>query len=91
MIAEFDHKLGLGLDADANFDEFTSRRGLSLASFPLPNGEQLRARDAELLQLVPPDDPRRRWFASAPRFFHRERPYRRLAYLTSAEREKLAI
>jgi urocanate hydratase len=91
IVAEFDSKSALGLDADAKLDEFTTDRGLNLASFALPDAEQLRARDAELLQLVPADDPRRRWFASAPRFFHRERPPRRLAYLNSAERERFGM
>jgi urocanate hydratase len=89
MVAEFDHKSSLGLDADAKLEEFAAQRGLSSVAFLLADAEQLRDRDAQLLRLVPPDDPRRRWFAAAPRFFHRERPYRRVAYLTSAEREKL--
>jgi len=89
VIADFGGKSGMGLDVDARLEEFTSQHGFSLAAFSFLDGEQVRARDAELLQLVPPDDRRRRWFASAPRFFYRERPYRRLAYLTSVEREKL--
>jgi urocanate hydratase len=90
-IAEFDHKSGLGLDASAKLEEFTTLRGLSSVALLCLSGEQLRDRDAQLLQLVPHDDPRRRWFASAPRFFHRERPYRRLAYLTAAERERFGM
>lgn len=90
-VAEFGPKSGLGLNADARLEDFTTDREFTLASFALPDAEQLRARDAELLQIVPPGDPRRRWFASAPRFFHRERPPRRLAYLTSAERDRFVI
>jgi urocanate hydratase len=90
-VAEFGPKSGPGLNADARLEDFTTDREFALASFALPDAEQLRARDAELLQIVPPGDPRRRWFASAPRFFHRERPPRRLAYLTSAERDKFVI
>jgi urocanate hydratase len=90
-VAECDRKSGLGLDADVKLEEFTSRHGLSSVAFLCLNAEQLRARDAELLHLVPSADPRRRWFASAPRFFHRERPPRRLAYLTSAERDRLGM
>jgi urocanate hydratase len=86
LVARFDRTPGL--DADAKLEEFTVQRGLNLEAFALPDAEQLRTRDAELLQLVPPGDPRRRWFAAAPRFFHRERPHRRLAYLTSAERDR---
>jgi urocanate hydratase len=80
---------GFGLDANAKLEEFRSQRGFSFASFVFPDAAQLRTRDDELLQVVAPDDPRRRWFASAPRFFHRERPYRRLAYLTAAERAQI--
>jgi urocanate hydratase len=91
VVARFDGKSGVGLHVDARLDEFTSQRGLNTVALLCLNGEQLRARDSQLLQLVPPDDPRRRWFAGAPRFFHRERPHRRLGYLTLAEREKLGM
>lgn len=79
------------LEVDEVLEEFTSRHGLISVSLPFSNGEELRARDAELLQLVPPDDPRRRWLASAPRFFHRERPHRRLVYLTAAEQRTAGL
>ena len=91
MIAEFDHKSGNGLDVATKLEEFTSQRGLDSVVFAFSDGEQLRVADSQLLHLVARDDPRRRWFASAPRFFHRERPHRRLAYLTLAEREKLGM
>jgi urocanate hydratase len=91
VIAEFNRKSGFGLDADAKLEEFTLQRGLSSVALLCLSGQQLRERDAQLLQLIPPDDPRRRWFASAPRFFHRERPYRRLAYLTSEERDRFGM
>jgi len=91
VIAEFNSKSGLGLDADAKLEEFTLQHGLSSVALLCLSGEQLRDRDAQLRQLVPPDDPRRRWFASAPRFFHREGLYRRLAYLTSEERDRFGM
>ena len=91
IVADFGGKSGIGLDADAKLQEFTSQQGLSLVALLCLTAEQLRSRDAELLELVPPDDPRKRWFASAPRFFHRERPYRRLAYLTAKERDRFGM
>jgi urocanate hydratase len=90
-VADFNGESGFGLDAEAKLEEFTSQQGFSSVAIPSLNSEQLRIRDAELLELVPPDDPRKRWFASAPRFFHRERPHRRLAYLTAEERERCGI
>jgi urocanate hydratase len=89
IVVDFGHDTGIGLDANAELDQFTSQANLSLAAIPASTAEQLRTHDTQLLALVPSNDPRRRWFASAPRFFHRERPPRRLAYLTSVEREKL--
>jgi urocanate hydratase len=90
-VADFNGESGVGLDADAELEEFTSQQRLSLVALLCRNAEQLRTRDAELLELVPSDDPRKRWFASAPRFFHRERPHRRLAYLTAEERERFGM
>lgn len=89
IIAEFGRSSGIGIDANVKLEQFTAQCGFGLVELSFSSGEQLRTLDVQLLALVPPDDPRRRWFASAPRFFHRERPYRRLAYLTAAEREKL--
>jgi urocanate hydratase len=91
VVADLGSEMGTGIDAHARLEEFAAEQGLGLVSLGFPDGEQLRAKDAELVQLVPPDDSRRRWFAAAPRFFHRERPHRRLGYLTSDEREKLGI
>jgi urocanate hydratase len=79
------------VEADQILEEFVSRQGLTSVCFLLSNGEELRARDAELLQLVPPDDPRRRWLYTAPRFFHRERPHRRLVYLTMTEQRTIGL
>lgn len=90
-VLKFNGESGVGLDAEAKLEEFTSQQRLSSVALLCLNAEQLRVRDAQLLELVPPDDPRKRWFASAPRFFHRERPHRRLAYLTAEEREKFGM
>jgi urocanate hydratase len=91
VIAKFDQGSGAGVDVDAKLEEFTAPHGLSPAALLFPDGEQLRITDAELFQIIPPDDRRRRWLAAAARFFHRERPHRRVMYLTSAEREKLGV
>jgi len=91
VVANFGQGSGIGVDVDARLGEFTAQRGLSSAVLLFHDGEQLRVRDAELLQLIPPDDPRRRWLTAAARFFHRERPHRRVVYLTSAERERLGV
>jgi urocanate hydratase len=90
-IADFGQGPAIGVDVAARLEEFEAQRGLSLAAWLFPDGEQLRARDAELLQLIPSDDRRRRWLSAAARFFHRERPYRRVVYVTADEREKLGI
>jgi urocanate hydratase len=91
VIANLRQGPGIGIDAHARLEEFTSKRGLKSEALLCLNGEQLRESDAQLLQLVPPEDPRRRWFAAAPRFFHRDRPHRRLMYLTSAERQTMGM
>lgn len=78
-----------GMDAEARLEGFTAECGLKLESLMFANGTELRAADEALLKVVSEGDPRRRWFASASRFFHRERPHRRVGYLTQAERERL--
>jgi hypothetical protein len=49
----------------------------------------LRSFDLRLQEIIPATDSRRRWGLAAPRFFHRERPHRRLAFLTAAELKDL--
>jgi len=74
--------------ASTELDVATQQRGLQLESFSLANGEELQAFDIRLQQIIPASDPRHRWCATAPRFFHRERPHRRVVYLRA---EELAI
>jgi urocanate hydratase len=76
---------------DEALEEFVLRRGLTAVRLLFSNGEELRVKDTKLFHLVPPDDPRRRWLASASRFFHRERPHRRLVYLTMAEQRAIGL
>jgi urocanate hydratase len=91
VIANFGHWSTGGVDVEARLGEYTAQRRLGSAAFLFPDGEQLRVRDAELLQLIPADDSRRRWVTAAPRFFHRERPHRRVVYLTAGERENMGV
>lgn len=80
---------GDGVDAEALLEEFATARGWALKSLTFADTMELRAGDEALLKVVAEDDPRRRWFASASRFFHRERPHRRVGYLTQTERDRL--
>jgi urocanate hydratase len=64
---------------------FTRCCQLHLESFLFASAEELRDFDARLLAIVPAGDPRHRWVATAPRFFHRERPFRRVVYLKAEE------
>jgi urocanate hydratase len=89
LVARFDSTSPSDLDTAAELEKFTMEQGLKSVAFLFLSGEQQRAREAELLQIVPEGDPRRRWFTAAPRFFHRERPHRRLGYLTLAEMDAL--
>ncbi|MGD0797471.1 MAG: hypothetical protein ABR910_07080 [Acidobacteriaceae bacterium] len=73
------------VDASAALESATRERGLKLESFNFANGEELRAFDERLQAMIPVDDARHRWCVAAPRFFHRERPHRRVVYLTAAE------
>jgi hypothetical protein len=79
----------VGLDRSAILDGYVTERGLRLQAFSFASGSELRGFDARIAQVVPAGDKRLRWCGGAPRFFHRERPYRRVAYLTAAERDAL--
>jgi urocanate hydratase len=73
------------LIASAQLHALTLQRGLYLEPFSFANGEELRAFDARLLEIIPTNDPWHKWCVAAPRFFHRERPHRRVVYLTAEE------
>jgi urocanate hydratase len=88
LIVDFDGSLSLApgvIKASTELDVLTQQHGLRLESFSFANGDELRAFDAKLLQIIPAADPRHRWCAATPRFFHRERPHRRVVYLTAQE------
>jgi hypothetical protein len=92
IIADFDHSFA-GVpgvfDAQLKLKAFTQQRGLHLEAFRFDSAEGLRAFDSLLLRIMPGNDPRHRWCAAAPRIFHRERPYRRVVFLTAAESEQI--
>ena len=93
VIVDFDDALQAApgvLDASAQLEDFTRQRNLRLESLTFATAEELRAIDVRLLEIVPAADPRHRWCAAAPRFFHRERPYRRAVYLTAEELDRAA-
>jgi urocanate hydratase len=92
MVGDFDGSLASAaavMDASAALKSTTVWRGLQLESFSFVNGEELRAFDARLLEVISPEDVRYKWCVAAPRFFHRERPHRRVVYLTAEERATL--
>jgi threonine dehydrogenase-like Zn-dependent dehydrogenase len=77
------------IDASAILESATTERGLKLESFEFESAEALRAFDARLLAAISPEDARHRWCVAAPRFFHRERPHRRVVFLTVEEQSTL--
>jgi len=88
LIADFDGSLPVAsqvIEASAKLESVTAERGLRIESFVFGSGEELRAFDARLQQMIPAGDARHRWCLAAPRFFHRERPHRRVVYLTAEE------
>lgn len=78
------------IDAPARLEGFVRDRGLRLESFAFASAEELRDFDARLVEIIPATDPRQGWCAAASRFFHRERPLRRVVYLTHDERDSVA-
>jgi urocanate hydratase len=80
-------ELGGAMDGPGLLARLLFDRQWGLESFRFESGEELRAFDARLLERLPAGDVRRRWCAGAARFFHRERPYRRVMYLTAKERD----
>jgi urocanate hydratase len=87
LLVDFDGSTrGAGvIDAEAKLDAFTQERGLRMEAFEFASAEELREFDARLLAMVPGGDARHRWCAAAARFFHRERPHRRVVLLTEEE------
>jgi urocanate hydratase len=73
-----------GLDPATLVDGYARSRGLALREFRFGNAAELQEFDRRLAAM-PEADPRRRWASLAPGFFYRDRPFRRVAYVTAAE------
>lgn len=90
LVVAFDGASGeFVIGATERLERFIRDCGLHFESAVFSSSEELRAYDERIAQAIPATDPRRRWCAGAPRFFHRDRPYRRVVYLTADERERL--
>jgi urocanate hydratase len=74
-----------GLDAATLVDDYARTRGLAEREFRFGNAAELQQFDRRLVEAVPQVDQRRRWASLAPGFFYRDRPFRRVAYVTAAE------
>jgi urocanate hydratase len=88
LIVDFDGEMAAmegALKSARRLEDFTRQSPLHLESFLFASAEELREFDARLLEIVPAGDPRHRWIRTAPRFFHRERPFRRLVSLQAKE------
>jgi Urocanase Rossmann-like domain len=94
LIVDFDGSLAGAagaIDGSATLGSATTQRGLKFESFTFSNGEELRAFDARIQQVIPAEDSRHRWCVAAPRFFHREWPHRRVLFLTAEEAATLRL
>jgi hypothetical protein len=72
-------------DAATLANDYARPRGLAEREFRFGNAAELQEFDRRLVAMVPEADPRRRWASLAPGFFYRDRPLRRVAYVTAAE------
>jgi urocanate hydratase len=88
MVVDFDGSLSSVegvVDAVGELEAVTRLGGMRMEEFSFASGAELRAFDERLQQAIPLEDTRHRWCVAAPRFFHRERPHRRVVYLTAEE------
>jgi len=94
LIVHFDSTLPISdeasLDANATLKTFIHDRQWLLHSFSFDTQAALRAFDAHALTLLPEDDLlRRRWLQAAPRILQRERPIRRVLWVTEHEKQQI--
>ena len=83
--AEFGTRVVENVTAPALIDGYASAHQLALHEYRFTTPQELRGFDQRLVTVIPETDPRRRWALRAPGFFYRDRPYRRVAYLTAEE------
>ena len=78
------------INAENLLDTFVRSQQWHLRSFVLSTPATLRAFDSRALSLIPTDDNiRRKWLQAAPRILPRERPIRRVLWVTSQEEQAL--
>jgi urocanate hydratase len=94
LLVRFDSTPPIGdeesLDANSILNTFIHDRQWLLHSFSFDTQAALRAFDAHALTLLPEDDHlRRRWLQAASRILQRERPIRRVLWVTEQEKQIL--
>ena len=91
---DFDGSVSASSDVRAQTQLGTSlrERKWHLHSFAFENASALRVFDADALSLLPEQDRlRRSWLRAAPKILQRERPWRRVLWLTAEEEQALRI
>jgi hypothetical protein len=78
------------INVDAQLEAFLHQQGWQLKNFIFESSTAQRAFDTRALSLMPQDDQlRRKWLQAAPRILKRERPHRRVLWLTGHEDQLL--
>jgi urocanate hydratase len=73
------------LESGKLIDEYATTHQLALHEFTFGTAQELREFDDRLVATLPETDLRHRWATLAPGFFYRDRPFRRVAYLSPTE------
>jgi hypothetical protein len=73
------------LESGKLIDEYATTHQLSLQEFRFATAQELREFDDRVAATLPETDLRHRWATLAPGFYYRDRPFRRVAYLTPTE------
>jgi urocanate hydratase len=83
-------RIEAALDARVLLETLTEGKQWQLCSFPFSTSATLRAFDARALAIIPAGDHlRSKWLQAAPRILQRERPIRRVLWLTEQEKQTL--
>jgi len=88
LIADFDGSLPVAsqvIEASAKLESVTAERGLRIESFVFGSGEELRAFDARLQQMIPAGTRGIVVLGCAEVLPPRAGPHRRVVYLTAEE------